>query len=302
MKNINKTFMYMVMALILPVNLSLLTSCSREENEMLLTRSEVKITTAVSGIIDSRTDVDYTPTSGSTLNVLFGRLDSKTRTTYTYDGESWYTPRPLYWDDLSPSNDNYTFYAIANELSGNVYIDQRRWEDFIANDLLVACAKVKEKDMVVPFVLKHVLSQLEVQVCTTNDGFGISEDELNSVNITVDGLRIDYELKEGVGDSGPTVAVPGGASVNGMMPYKDKNTFRLITVPQEFNNSSMALNFTFTVDGEKCSYKSEQKKEFLAGKKNVYRFTITKNKVELAENISIDGFGDGGTQNGEAGQ
>ena len=135
-------------------------------------------------------------------------------------------------------------------------------------------------------MLKHVLSQLEINLTTTEGDEKLSAEELATAVVTIDGLKNAYTLEAGTTTEAPVIATAAGDAANGMKPYQEagKSTFRYITVPQTVaTNPGMTLNFTVNVNGKELKYGYNHKPTFAAGKKNVYNITITKSNLKVSE-------------------
>ena len=286
MKNITKSIRYMALAAAaLPMSLSLLTSCSNDRDEELLVRNEVKFTTAISETVQSRADVEYTPADDSKLDVYYGSLGANRKGTYAYSDKGWSATEPLYWDGLDASDERYTFYAVAPAGKyGAVQADQSTVDvdNFTASDLLVARSYVTAKNTPVAFTLKHVLSQLVVNVQTTNDETALTEDELASTTVTIGGLQTAYDLTEGTTAEVPATAVAKDAPATGLKAHKDGNAHRFIAPAQ----GDVALTFTFTVtigDSEATYLYKAPATTLTAGTITAFSITIKKTGVTLGD-------------------
>lgn len=279
-------------AMALPLSLCSLSSCSEEDQSLPThTKGQVMFTASVSEAPVSRADVDYAPAAGN-LTVFGNEWASDLKANYGYNSntEGWTctSKEPLFWKDIVGTNE-YVFYAVAPSepaAAPEVLKDQSSLENFTASDLLVARSTVPAKNTAVPFVLKHVLSQLEVNVTTTDGDEKLSPEELATTVVTIDGLKSAYTLEAGTTAEAPVRAVAAGEAVNGMKPCKDegKNTFRYITVPQTVTaDPGMTLHFTVNVNGQELRYVYNHKPTFVAGKKNVYNITISKSNLKVSQ-------------------
>lgn len=286
MKKFNKTFKYMAMAAAaLPMSLSLLTSCSNDENEEILARSEVKFTTAISGAIESRADVAYTPSTGD-ITVYYKELGGAQKAVYEYaEGNGWESGKPLYWDELTPAADNtYTFYAVAPSAAyGAVKTDQSNAEDFVASDLLMARSAVTAMGTPVDFTLKHLMGKLVVNVLTTTDDNALTSGELTSTKVTIQGLKTVYTVTQGSTETVPATATVSGDANTGLIPNKNGNAYSYIAPAQPL--SGMKLSFTVTYGDTPRTYVYEvpttNAPSLAAGTITTFNITISKNKLTL---------------------
>jgi len=286
MKNINKTFKYMAMtAVALPMSLSLLTSCSEDENEEFLGRNEVKFTTAISGAIESRANVDYAPSEGN-LTLYFDALGSTQHATYAHASDGWTctSTHPLYWENLGKQT-GYTFYAVAPSAEyGKVFADQSNDGDFVASDLLVARTTVDKANTPVNLVLKHLMGKLKVNVRTTEGDNALTADELATTAVDISGLKTAYTVETGTTADVPAVATVSGDVSSHLMPNKVGGTYSFIAPPQ--STAGMELSFTVTVSGQERIYKykvsATDAPALAAGTITAFDITISKTEMVLA--------------------
>ena len=284
MKNITKSIRYMALAAAaLPMSLSLLTSCSNDRDEELLVRNEVKFTTAISESVQSRADVAYTPADDSMLDVYYGSLGANRKGTYAYSDKGWSATEPLYWDGLDASDERYTFYAVAPAGEyGAVQADQSNVDNFTASDLLVARSTVTAKNTPVAFTLKHVLSQLVVNVKTSTDNNALTDEELASTTVTIGGLQTAYDLTEGTTAEVPATAVAKDAPATGLKAHKDGNAHHFIA-PAQYADA-LTFTFTVTIGGSKATYLYTAPATTLAaGTITAFSITIKKTGVTLGD-------------------
>lgn len=291
-------------AVALPLSLFTLASCSDEDQSIPTDiKGQVQFTASVSEAPASRADVAYTPVAGQ-LTVYGNSWVSAVKSNYGYNTntEGWTctSKEPLYWKDITGTSE-YVFYAVAPSEPAPepaVMKDQSSLENFTASDLLVARSTVAAKETEVPFVLKHVLSQMEINLTTTEGDEKLTAEELATAIVTIDGLKTAYTLAVGTTAEAPVIATVAGDAVNGMKPCKDAgvNTFRYITVPQTVTaDPGMTLNFTVTVGGKELKYVYNHKPIFAAGKKNVYHITITKSNLKVGS-VTVTDWADGSSE------
>ena len=295
-------------AVALPLSLFSFSSCSDEDQKIPTdTKGQVVFTASVSEAPTSRAEVAYTPATGQ-LTVYGNSWVSAVKASYGYNSntEGWTcnSREPLFWKDITGTNE-YLFYAVAPSEPASdpaVLKDQSSIENFTASDLLVARSTVSAKETAVPFVLKHVLSQMEINLTTSEGDEKLSAEELASAVVTIDGLKNAYTLEAGTTTEAPVIATATGDAVNGMKPCQDesKNTFRYITVPQTVTTDpGMTLNFTVNVNGKELKYGYNHKPTFAAGKKNIYNITITKSNLKVSK-ITVTDWATGAEVQGKA--
>ena len=295
-------------AVALPLSLFTLSSCSDEDQSIpTAIKGQVQFTASVSEAPASRADVAYTPASGN-LTIYGNEWLSAIKANYGYNSntEGWIctSKEPLYWKDITGTSE-FVFYAVAPSEPASapaVLKDQSSMENFTASDLLVARSTVAAKETSVPFVLKHVLSQMEINLTTTEGDEKLTAEELASAVVTIDGLKNAYTLAAGTAAEAPVIATATGDAANGMKPCQDegKNTFRYITVPQTVTaDPGMTLNFTVTLNGKQVKYVYNHKPTFVAGKKNVYHISITKSNLKVSK-ITVTDWATGTTAEGTA--
>ena len=306
MKNINKTFKYMaVAAAALPMSLAMLTSCSNEENAELLAQNEVKFTTAISGVIESRADVDYEPTHGY-LTVYNNALGSTLNATYGYDTktDSWKCTsyKPMYWEDLG-KHDSYTFYAVAPVANyAKVMEDQRQTDDFVASDLLMARTTVDKVNTPVNLVLKHLMGKLVVNVQTTEDANALTAAELASTTVSIAGLKTAYAVTSGTNADVPAVATADGNAHAALLPYQEGSAYSFIAPAQSTAGMELSFNVTFGTEKRTYIYKvSETNAPALtAGTITAFNITISKSEVALGD-VTVTNWATGTTTSATVG-
>ena len=293
-------------AVALPLSLFTLSSCSDEDQSIPThTKGQVQFTASVSEAPASRANVAYTPTAGN-LTVYGNSWASAVKANYGYNSntEGWTctSKTPLYWKDINAESGNeFVFYAVAPsepDAAPAVLKDQSSMENFTASDLLVARSTVAAKETAIPFELKHVLSQLEINLTTVAGDEKLTSDELASAVVTIDGLKSAYTLAAGTTAEAPVIATAAGDAANGMKPCKDegKNTFRYITVPQTVTaDPGMTLHFTIMSNNQEVKYVYNHQPTFEAGKKYVYNITITKSNLKVGS-VTVTDWADGSSE------
>lgn len=351
-----KTVMTMMAAAVLTTAAALMVACSPEDNETQASKDAVSISTRVTqsgnqasaAATQTRTDAADAPytSTGATLTLCYGSTAGSQKSAFTYtDGNGWTTTQPLYWQDLKPNADapeaeKYAFYAVAPQMpadvnKGEVGKDQGNTRaagstqaagntqaagdltPFEASDLLMAyqtAAKSGQLDL----NLKHILSQLQVQLVSGDGADALTADELASATLSINGLQTQYTLAysgtamgvgaDGTGAGGtgadagaggtvpstafPALATATGAPASGLTPYTDGNdatkSFRFIAPPQALNASALVLKFTLNVGGTQRSYTYTSGSDIGLSAGAITRMEITATRTALTlGNITV---------------
>lgn len=299
---------------------ALMTACSPEDSETQANKDAVSISTNVTlsnnladtGAMQTRTAASETPytSSGATLTLCYGSTDSSQKSAFTYTpGAGWTTTAPLYWQDLKPNAsapeaEKYAFYAVAPQMptdmtKGAVKTDQSNspastagaetLTSFECSDLLMAY-RTAAKSGALDLNLKHLLSQLQVQLVSGDGADALTPDELATATLSISGVQTQYALaysgtasytangsgsdtdtgsNTGSNDTdGSTISVPSiahpalatgtGNAADNLKPYTDgtgaAKSFRFIAPPQTTDANGLVLKFTLTVAGTQRSY------------------------------------------------
>ena len=330
-----KAVMTMMAAAVLTTAAALMVACSPEDNETQATKDAVSISTRVTqsgnqasaATTQTRADAADAPytSPGATLTLCYGSTAGSQKSAFTYtDGNGWTTTAPLYWQDLKPNADapeaeKYAFYAVAPQMpadvnKGEVKTDQGNTRaagdltPFEASDLLMAyqtAAKSGQLDL----NLKHILSQLQVQLVSGGGADALTPDELASATLSINGLQTQYTLaysgtatgagagSTGTGGTVPSIAFPAlatatGAPASGLTPYTDGNgttrSFRFIAPPQALSANALVLKFTLTVAGTQRSYTYTSGSDIGLSAGAITRMEITATRTALTlGNITV---------------
>ena len=294
MKTTGKYFRHLAMAACaLPIGLFWLTSCSEDENAPSSHSDEVLFTTQINREPVSRSNATvYAPSTGNLI--LFSQsLDANASSAkYTYDATTatWKSDAPLYWQNLKAkdSSPKYTFYGVAPSVptgfSATVANDQTTAATFTAADLLAAHTTT---DVIgtLNLVLDHMMSQVLVNVLTTNDDNKLSESELASAVVTIDGLKTGYTLTAAT--NGPVATVSGDAAT-GLVPLKEGTSFRFIAPAQSLAAGTLKVTFKVTFgDTERSFIYKAPAVELLAGTIKQFDITLSRTGVTMG-NITVN--------------
>ena len=281
-------FRFMALAVAaLPMTFMPLTSCSDQDTIPAMEENAVVFTADVSQAPASRADVAYTPTDG-TMTVYYGSLTSTQRAHYAYNTSTsaWTctSAKHLYWQDLTAVDGKYTFFAMAPSADlTTVSRDQSTKAEFIASDLLIGRTEVESKQKV-GFTLKHVLSQILVNVKTVSGDEALTTDELNSVTMTIGGVKHDFTIAAGTTADVPAVVTATGQPESHLIPFKEATAYRLIIPAQELAANALVLNFKVTVGSNTRTYTyvAPDAHSLLAGTIKQFDITISKTKLALS--------------------
>ena len=283
----------------LPMTFMPLTSCSDQDTIPAMEENAVVFTADVSQAPASRADVAYTPTDG-TMTVYYGSLTSTQRAHYAYNTSTsaWTctSAKPLYWQDLTAVDGKYTFFAMAPSADlTTVSRDQSTKAEFIASDLLIGRTEVESKQKV-GFTLKHVLSQILVNVKTVSGDEALTTDELNSVTMTIGGVKHDFTIAAGTTADVPAVVTAAGQPESHLIPFKEATAYRLIIPAQELAANALELNFKVTVGSNTRTYTyvAPDAHSLLAGTIKQFDITISKTKLALSD-VKVTDWATGNT-------
>lgn len=267
-----------------PMAVTALVACNNETDTIEIPMDAVSISSVqiTGGTVESRAEGSaYT----GNLTLFYGSLDGTQSARYGYnDGWVCTSPAPLYWEDLTPTDGQYTFYAVAPLADyGVVKADQSLQEYYTASDLLMATAVTSQADTELSFTLNHVLSQVEVNL--TNGG-GMTDDELNTAALTIGGLQTAYTVTG-------TAATASGNAATDLKPLKNNANFRFIAPAQTVAADGLTLAFTVTINGTPVTYtyKNTAALTLEAGKKTVFNITVKKTALALT-GITVADWGE----------
>lgn len=257
----------------MPLAVAALVACN-EENIVDNTQMDaVGISVAMNGTAETVTRATTLPSDD--LKLLYGSLTSSQTAVYTGSGTSWSSTEPLYWQQLASEQGKYPFYAVSPSDAGMTAVpaDQSTADAAKASDLLMAFAEPSYKSTI-ELNFKHALSMVEVNL--TNGG-GMSDAELSTASLTIDGLQTQYTVAG-------TTATASGTATNGLMPLKDGANFQFIAPAQQLAANGLTMNFTVTINGEPVAYtyKNTADLTLVDGKKTVFNISVSKTAIQVA--------------------
>ena len=294
----------------------LLTASCEKENNIVNSNSSVEILATVSHGTTTKTGTStaYKPVDGKQLFLFYTGVENtadkeKTSFTYATAANTWTTTKAIFWDDLKlTAANNYKFFAVAPSVpvtTPEVTATQTLLADYVASDQLVAYTEVAETNLVLPLTFKHVLSQVVVNLTTSDkeeDGTVVDGVELSTAKLQIAGVNRAYTLAY----TDPTSAIPAVATVKEpavtplavLMPYEVPFTegdatkkFMAVLSTQVFEANTLIL--TFTVSGKEYTWKNGIAITTEAGKNTNIALHVTKTEIELAaDGIQLTGWVD----------
>lgn len=267
----------------MPLAVAALVACN-EENIVDNTQMDaVGISVAMTGTAETVTRAATTLPSGD-LKLMYGSLTSSKTAVYTGSGTSWSSTEPLYWQQLASEQGKYPFYAVSPSDADMTAVpaDQSTAAAAQASDLLMAFAEPSYKTTIA-LNFKHALSMVEVNL--TNGG-GMTDAELSTASLTIDGLQTQYTVAG-------TTATASGTAATGLMPLKDGANFQFIAPAQQLAANGLTMNFTVTINDEPVAYtyKNTADLTLVGGKKTVFNISVSKTAIQVAvavEDWTID--------------
>lgn len=173
-----------------------------------------------------------------------------------------------------------------------VSTDQSIDENYYASDLLYSENKeyIRQKTAH-NLVFKHKLSKVE---CTLTPGNG--DPDLTGATVTIVNAQTNIELNLTNGSlNAPADNKSGDVKMNSTIT---PNTYIGIIPPQTFTAGSQFLKITLDNGGD--FYYTIPAAGLTLGKENVYKYTITVNRTGLSIKSSIEPWGNGGGNSGNA--
>ena len=266
----------------MPLAVAALVACN-EENIVDNTQMDaVGISVAMTGTAETVTRATTLPSSD--LKLMYGSLTSSQTAVYTGSGTSWSSTEPLYWQQLASEQGKYPFYAVSPSDAGMTAVpaDQSTTDAAKASDLLMAFAEPSYKSTIA-LNFKHALSMVEVNL--TNGG-GMTDTELSTASLTIDGLQTQYTVAG-------TTATASGTAATGLKPLKDGANFQFIAPAQQLAANGLTMNFSVTINDVPVAYtyKNTADLTLVGGKKTVFNISVSKTAIQVAvavEDWTID--------------
>jgi len=311
--------------------LAIYCSCSTENS---FEPEEVKLLVSIEGIEKSRVNLDGNGFENTDQFTFFFEEDkpisNPSAPLYRYDGSSWSTSNPTYWDDqeikkrffcaVSP----FEYYTIIDH-TFTIEDNQADAANYKKSDLLIA--RVNTTKRLIPIKFHHVFSRVIVKITGSTDiskdniqGY-FDKDDFKGMTVALNGVKltgnIDYTAFT-VADDDPTydpdydpnveVTAAGTAESVEMYSVADNpavnskaktiiSNFYAIVPPQEISGQPL-LTIKIKVGETYKTYYYKVKsdvtvKNFVQGKQTTINLTLNKSKVELSDgDIEINAWSD----------
>ena len=188
------------------VSVAMICLCNACNNENILSDGNadgsVKFNAEVQQAI-TRSGNGTTLYAGTSLTLWYGSVKTGTSAEYTSTAGDgiWTASTPLYWDHLTPNQDNkYSFSALAgtstlnaNATGGSVAEDQSINDGYNKADMLAAFSETSARRQTLAFTLKHLMAQVTIVLKNTdNASTAFTEEQLRTASATMSSLNTDY--------------------------------------------------------------------------------------------------------------
>lgn len=183
-------------------------SCSTEDDNLPKEKTPVGITATLTGEVETKADVDYTPAADTKIYMYYKNGANTTATEnaiYTYNSSEskWNTADQLqeadkciFWDDLGKVDNKYPFFAISptdvGATSTEVQENQSTDANLAKSDLLMAYTPNTAFKGKVNLVFKHMLSKLTIKVDLTAVANADKVTVAAVINKAVKDYTVDY--------------------------------------------------------------------------------------------------------------
>lgn len=209
---------------------------------------------------------------------------------FTYTG-TWSPDKPIYWLDNTTPADFYLYFpysAAVNSVTAHpfaVATNQSTETNYKASDFMLgkkAGVAPAETAIVVP--VSHLMSRMEIAVKPGN-GFTAASLAAASIAVKVNGVRCNSTINLATAEVTPT------GNATSVTPFHDGNLYKALIVPQTVEEGNL---ITVTADGR--DFNLNKAFTFVGGKSHA--FTVTLSKTSNGVNVTINPWGDDGTDYG----
>lgn len=277
------------------------TSCGGNAPEPDNTKAdkvEIKISAAVS---DSRaTDtgfdagdvvglyvVNYRNNAPGSLAASGNHVDNMA---FTYNG-TWTPANPIYWLDNDTHADFYLYYPYNSSVASvdaypfSVKPDQSTLAAYKASDFMTGRASnVAPTASATTIAASHAMSRIVINLSAGN-GFTAESLAAAVKTVKINGVKCDATINLATG------AVTAAGSATTVTPLLADNVYKALIVPQ-----SVAEGNLITVNANGRDFNLKKAFEFVGGKS--HKFTVTLSKTSNGVNVTINPWGEDGTDNG----
>ena len=180
--------------------ITMLTACSNvDTTDGTLTEGAVNFNATVEHSSLTRGSDNSAPFTG-TLTLWYGTVKGDKNANYSYSDNQWTANPPLYWDDLTPTNNNFVFFATSCESTldsdgkgGIVADDQSANDNYAKADLLAAYCETTKRKQTLAFGFRHMMSQMTIILNNTQDvASAFTADQLRKAQLTAKSMHADY--------------------------------------------------------------------------------------------------------------
>lgn len=277
------------------------TSCggnAPEPDNTTTDKVEIKISAAVS---DSRaTDtgfdagdvvglyvVNYRNNAPGSLAASGNHVDNMA---FTYNG-TWTPANPIYWLDNDTHADFYLYYPYNSSVASvdaypfSVKPDQSTLAAYKASDFMTGRASnVAPTASATTIAASHAMSRIVINLSAGN-GFTAESLAAAVKTVKINGVKCDATINLATG------AVTAAGSATTVTPLLADNVYKALIVPQ-----SVAEGNLITVNANGRDFNLKKAFEFVGGKS--HKFTVTLSKTSNGVNVTINPWGEDGTDNG----
>lgn len=227
--------------------------------------------------------VDYQNNKPAPL-LSSGNRGNNVKHTYDEAKNKWNSAYDIYWKDSNTHIDVYGYYPFGSPEDVNRYpltvqkdqskeAENGEMSNYETSDFLwgkVADAAPTER--VIKLAMHHRMSCVKIDLIK-GDGFSDATWAKLEKNVTIQNTKHNAFADLSTGE----VTATGEVASTGILPYKKKDYFRAIVVPQTI--SAGTVLFKLTVDGKPYTFKKEEGFAYTSGK--MHNFSI---KVDYKEN------------------
>ncbi len=230
--------------------------------------------------------VNYSGTVPGGLAIKGNHVDNMR---FTYNGE-WIPDSPIFWADNDTHADFYMYYPytevkyILNQ-NFTVQADQSTEAAYKASDMMFGKAtNVAPSTKATVIEANHVMSRILIYLEAGN-GFTAASLAASNVSVKINGVKCTSKVDLSTG-----VATAIGSATT-VTPFFVDNSYKALIVPQTVETGNL---ITVTVDGTDYNLK----KGFTFESAKSHKFTVTLSKTTNGVNVTINPWGDDGTDNG----
>ena len=180
--------------------ITMFTACSNvDTTDETQTEGAVNFNATVEYSSLTRSSDNSSPFTGA-LTLWYGTVKGDKNANYSYNENQWTANPPLYWDDLTPTNNNFVFFATSCESTldsdgkGGIVADNQNANDNYAKaDLLAAYCETTKRKQTLSFGFRHMMAQMTIILNNTQDvASAFTIDQLRKAQLTAKSMHADY--------------------------------------------------------------------------------------------------------------